>query len=88
MRASESAFTRLGPQVAVPSGWIHAKGNKRISDATAAELFSAFKSGGASARLIVLPDIGMDGDALFTKEGAPLAWEEPVAQFLHSLDFR
>ena len=82
MRASEEAFRQLGGKVSVPSLWLHARGNRRITESTANELFTAFQSGSTTARLEILPGIGMDGDALFTKEATEAAWAEPVARFL------
>lgn len=88
MRASEEAFRQLGGKVVVPSLWLHAKGNRRITDATANELFTAFQSGSTTARLEILPEIGMDGDALFTKEATEAAWAQPVGRFLDSLKLK
>jgi pimeloyl-ACP methyl ester carboxylesterase len=88
MRASEEAFKRLASKVTVPSLWIYARGNKRISESTANELFGVFKAGSLTAQLSMLPEIGMDGDALFSKGDPKSTWWEPVSKFLGSLDLR
>jgi hypothetical protein len=85
MRDSKEAFTKLGQQLNVPSLWLYAKGNKRIREQTARELFAVFQSGSATAKLEILPELGMDGDNLFSHAAAPLVWQSAVAQFLASL---
>jgi dienelactone hydrolase len=87
MRASEDAFRQLGAKVSVSSLWVYAKENKRVSESTANDLFTAYKSGNAGARLVVLPQIGMDGDALFSKAEPGTTWAEPVSAFLRSIEF-
>ena len=87
MRASERAFRQLGAKVSVPSLWLYAKGNKRVSESTANDLFTAYKSGNSGARLVILPEIGMDGDALFSKAEPETTWAGPVSAFLRSIEF-
>ena len=86
MRASEEAFRRLAGKVTVPSLWIYARGNKRISESSANELVALFKTGSPMAQLLVLPDIGMNGDLLFSKAEPQSTWGEPASRFLGSLD--
>lgn len=85
MRYSEEAFSGLGRRVKIPSLWLYAKGNQRISEATENELFTDFRSGGAQATLTMLPEIGMNGDSLFSNPAAPPTWQSPVSKFLASV---
>lgn len=85
MNASEDAFKMLGTKVKVPSLWLYAQGNWRISDATVKELFAAFHSGSPAATLDILPAFGGNGDALFSSDWAPPVWQPEVARFLAPL---
>jgi pimeloyl-ACP methyl ester carboxylesterase len=85
MRYSEDAFSGLGHRVKIPSLWLYAKGNQRISEATENELFTLFRSGGAPATLTILPELGMNGDSLFSNPAAPPTWQSPVSKFLASV---
>ena len=83
MRYSKDAFSSLGQQVKTPSLWLYAQGNHRVREPTANELFTAFQS--AAATLEMLPELGMDGDYLFSNPAAPVLWQPPVSKFLASL---
>lgn len=85
MRESEAAFRQLGGKVAVPSLWLYASGNKRVSESTAKDLFTAYTSENSTARLVVLPAIGMDGDLLFSKADPRPTWGDAVGAFLHRI---
>ncbi len=85
MKDSVEAFGRLGQKVKIPSLWLNAASNRRISDKTANELFAAFHSGSPAATLHMLPDIERDGDALFSIATAPAAWQPDTGKFLASL---
>jgi dienelactone hydrolase len=87
-RSSRNTYRTLGAQVKVPSLWLYAKGNHRVSEADASELFDTYHAGGAPATLDVLPEIGMDGDALFSHPAAPTSWQEPVSKFLDAAKLR
>jgi len=85
MRGSETAFRQLGGKVPVPALWLYATDNKRISETSAKELFTAYTSENSTARFVMLPAIGMDGDFLFSKAEPDATWAEPVSAYLHSL---
>jgi pimeloyl-ACP methyl ester carboxylesterase len=82
MRDSVDAFGRLGQRVKLPSLWLNAASNRRISDQTAQQLFAAFHAGSPAATLRVLPDLGVDGDWLFSVATAPAAWQPETGKFL------
>jgi hypothetical protein len=71
--------------VKAPSLWLYAKGNRRVRESTANELFIAFQSAGAAATLEMLPELGIDGDDLFSNPATPALWQPPVSKFLASL---
>jgi pimeloyl-ACP methyl ester carboxylesterase len=85
MRNSKDALSSLGQQVKAPSLWLYAKGNRRVRESTANELFIAFQSAGAAATLEMLPELGIDGDDLFSNPATPALWQPPVSKFLASL---
>jgi len=85
MRGSEAAFRQLGGKVVVPSLWLYAADNKRISEAAAKQLFNAYASENSTARLVMLPAIAIDGDLLFSKAEPEATWAEPVSAYLHSI---
>jgi len=87
-RSSTNTYRILGAQVKVPSLWLYAKENRRVSEADASELFDTYHAGAAPATFDVLPDLGMDGDALFWHPAAPASWQAPIWKLLDSVNLR
>jgi hypothetical protein len=69
----------------VPTLWVYAENDRFFGPAHVRAWFEAFREGGGSGRLVMLPPFGRDGHKLFSTEAGIPLWTPELDAFLSSL---
>jgi hypothetical protein len=79
-----AAFQQLGTKSRVPNLWIYARNDSFFTPTLVEKIPAAFREGGGSAELVLLPSTGVDGHALFVSSNGRLRWLAELDVFLRS----
>ena len=78
------AFGEFGKTAGAPALWVFAENDHFFGPDLAHRMLNAYRAGGAPARLVMLPPVGIDGHYALTIAPLELIWP-PVEEFLASL---
>ena len=78
------AFSEFGKTARAPALWVFAENDHFFRPDLADRMLDAYRPGGAPARLVMLPPVGIDGHYALTIAPLELIWP-PVEEFLASL---